>query len=194
MSRVLILKTAIFSVIGLAAGAGAMSLLSPTSEKAPLRRIAAVDFEGLKGPRVMGKHLAVLQVALQAPEGIPDHENQEVTLVGSVRLNRQMGLDVRYRWELPAGVQIVSGHVEDAWAGLNEGDVAQTRLTVTGFSKDDLKLVALHGYVEDGETLVGNSATITSRPEDSLEMLTGASGVGLSPKAERPLLKGKIVR
>lgn len=194
MSR-LLMKTAALSLVGLAAGAGVMSLMRPSPSPAAFRKIAMADFENGKSPRFMGKHLSVLQVALQTPEGIPDREDQEVTLVGMVRMNRQIDAEVRYRWELPDGVRVVSGHVEDSWPAVKEGEVAEARLTVTGFSKEDLKLIALHGFIQDGETVVGNSATLTSRPEDSIEMLSAAAvGVQTEPKKERPLLTGRIVR
>jgi hypothetical protein len=146
---------------------------------------------------MLGKHLSIVQVAVQAPDGIPDSENQEVVLVGWVRLNQPIDQDVHFRWELPSGVHIVEGQDQDSWSGMKAGETAETRLRVTGFSQESMKLVVLQGFVTNGEAEFGNSAVITSRPEDSYDMLASSSTnlqkTGL-PENARALLSGKIIR
>lgn len=190
MSRSLMLKMSGLMFFGALAGAVGMSFLQP--EKTVLRGTAS-----LGGPQkptsIMGKHLSVIQVALEAPNGIPDREDQDVTLVGSVRMNKTFDQDLQYHWELPAGVQVVSGHVDDSLSGVKAGDDVKVELTVTGFSKENFHLVGFSSFVELGESKLGNSAVLTSRPEDSYEMLAVASGINAS-QTKRPLLKGKLIR
>lgn len=192
----LILRTAYIAAAGFLLGAAAM--WSASFFSGPSSREIASSAP-LKKPLMMGKSLALVQVSVRAPNGIPDHESQEVTLVGWVYLAQNIPQDLQYKWELPEGVSVVDGVAEDSWHGMKEGETAETRITVTGFSKESLKLIALHGYVKDGEAEVGNSAVLTSRPDDSFEMLGAsavAAGVNREPAAAnaRPLLKGKILR
>lgn len=205
MSRQLILKTAAVSCAGLALGIASMAFWKAT-EPATLkhRRIASVD--NPRGP-VMGKHLSMTSVAIR-PSAIPVSENDEVTLTGMVRLNQNVAGELRYRWDLPAGVHVVEGQMEDGWAGVQKGKVVEVKLVVTGFSKQELKMISLHGFVKSGDTEYGSSASITSRPEDSIEMLAEsryekavreaslATAVGVHAEARKPsaLLKGKIIR
>lgn len=196
MSGSLMKKIAVTVVCGTALGAGAAwSLVEKSEPIARDRRVASLGDEAkAKPPLMMGKHLAVVQVSIQTPEGIADRDDQETKLVGWIRLNQPVENDLKYRWELPPGVHAVSGQTEDAIASLKSGETAKVELSVTGFSKEDLDLISLHGFVEAGEMRLGNSAVVTSRPQDSYEMLPSlAAGVGAAPK-KRPLLKGKILR
>lgn len=191
MSRSLMLKMSGLMLFGATAGAVGMGFYS--NDPAINRGTASVAMDSLRPPLVMGKHLSVVQVSLQAPSGIPDREDQEATLVGWIRLNQAVDKDLNFKWDLPPGVHVVSGSVEDTMANMKVGQTAQVNLTVTGFSKEDLKLVSLAAFVQAGETKLGNSAVLTSRPEDSYEMLAMAAGVDAAPK-KRPLLKGKLIR
>ena len=206
MSRQLILKTAAVSCAGLALGLASMAFWKAT-EPAPLkhRRLASVD--NSRG-QVLGKHLSMTSVAIR-PSAIPASENDEVTLTGLIRLNQNVAGELRYRWELPAGVHVVEGRIEDGWTGVQKGKVVEVRLVVTGFSKQELKLISLHGFVKSGDSEYGSSASLTSRPEDSIEMLAEsryekalrdasvATAAGVqSAESRKPsaLLKGKIIR
>lgn len=196
MSRSLILKTLAVASFGVGIGAGSMAFFE-REEMKPLRaERGTASVSPLPSKRQMlGKHLSVVQVSLQAPEGIADHEGQETVLVGHLRLNQPVQSDLRYRWDIPSGVTVVSGHLEDTVSDVQAGQSVEVRLSVVGFSKDDLKLVTLQGFVQDGDALLGNSAVLTSRPEDSYEMLAVAAGVHGSLKpAKKPVLKGRILR
>ena len=196
MSGSLIKKMSLTIACGTVLGAGAAwSLVERTEPIALDRRVASLGDElKAKPPLMMGKHLSVVQVSIQTPEGIADRDDQDTKLVGWIRLNQPVENDLKYRWELPAGVHVVSGNPEDTIASLKNGETAKIELTVTGFSKEDLDLISLHGFVESGEMRLGNSAVITSRPQDSFEMLSGiAAGISAAPK-KRALLKGKILR
>lgn len=205
MSRQLILKTAAVSFAGLALGVASMAFWRATSPPAlQHRRVASVDKP--HGP-VLGKHLSMTSVAIR-PSAIPSAENAEVTLTGIVRLNQNVAGELHYRWDLPAGVHVVEGQLEDSWMGVQKGKVAEVKLVVTGFSKQDLKIISLHSFVKSGDSEYGSSASITSRPEDSIEMLAEskyekavreasvATAAGVHAEARKPsaLLKGKIIR
>ena len=182
MSRSLMLKTLGACAVAFAIGMSAMalhlrrntpgSLTQASLDPAQQRRLATIA-DG-KRALLMGKHLSVVQVSVRAPDGIPAHEGQEVTLVGWVRLNQPVNQDLRFRWDLPEGVHVVEGQLEDSWANVRAGQTAETRLTVVGFSQETLRMVALNGYVMEGETQMGTSAVLTSRPDDSYEMLSSA--------------------
>lgn len=197
MSRSLTLKALAVVICGTAAGAAGAWSLQGKHATIPLdRRIASLPAEADRPPLMIGKHLSVVQVSVEAPDGIPDSEEWETRLIGWIRLNQPLTSELRYRWDVPANVHVVSGAVEDSLANVPAGQTVKVELTVTGFSKEELRLIALHGYVEAGDTRLGNSAVLTSRPQDSFEMLNdGAAfaGAASAPKA-RPLLKGKIIR
>jgi hypothetical protein len=118
------------------------------------------------------EHSQLLQVAVRAPHGIARHEDQETELLGYIRVDRPVSGDLRYRWDLPYGVNIVNGGRSQGYIReLRAGQVTEIRLTVTGFSQDDLKFISLHGYIVDGDRVQGRSASLTSRPRDSYEIL-----------------------
>ncbi|MBX2987920.1 MAG: hypothetical protein KF802_08480 [Bdellovibrionaceae bacterium] len=197
MSRALMWKIALCSLFGMAIGLVGTALYFSNVEDTPKSGRHLAGAGGAK-PFMMGKQMTLVQVNLRAPEGIADQDTQETTLVGWIRLNQALpGADLHFKWELPEGVQVVEGVVEDSWAGLQSGQVSETRLTVTGFSKESLKLVALHGFLKSGTSEVGNSAVITSRPEDSYEMVNSsglATGFQKTTNKERAPLKGRILR
>lgn len=189
MSRPLKIWTIAFA--GFAFGMGGMAMWKHTariSSFAPKSR----DVASAGRQPVMGKHLSIVQVSVQAPGGIPDSETQEVTLVGRVRLNQAINSDLNFKWELPEGVHVVDGQIEDSWSQIASGQTAETHITLTGFSRESLRLVALHGFVRSGDEEFGNSASLTSRPEDSYEIL--ATGFQKTSTKKSPPLSGPITR
>lgn len=160
-----------------------------------------MDFAS-KAPMFRGKSLAAIQIDLRAPAGIPEFETDEITLVGSVRLNQSFAGELHLNWELPDDVQIITGEEKTIYEELEKGEVIQTQITLRGFSREHLKLIGLHAAIHNEETSYGNTALMTSRPEDSYELVTGETATAANfqkvqaqdvPPARRPL-EGKIIR
>lgn len=197
MSRPLMKKVMLFSSVGFAAGALAMATKTAFSSSSKgvegSTILASKSFAPSSLPQ--GKHLSVIQVALQAPQGVPENEFDEVTLEGWVRLNQPVENDLKVRWDLPEGVVAVNGNVEETLEHVQAGETMRVNLTVKGFSKESFKLITLHGFIAAGENQLGNSAVLTSRPEDSFEMLrTTASVEPEKAEQEKSVLTGRIQR
>ncbi|HRO66465.1 MAG TPA: hypothetical protein PL182_02755 [Pseudobdellovibrionaceae bacterium] len=202
MSKSLKIRALFVATFGLVAGALAAHLLTED----PVTRAPASlsQTRSFAKPRLSGKSLSVIQVALQAPQGIPADEREDVTLVGWVRLNQELEEPLKFAWELPQDVQVVEGEISGLWERVRKGQTFEVRLTVRGFSQETLKMIALRGYLQAGPTQFGNSALLTSRPEDSYELITGEAAPAemgsqkvrsASPSENgRPLLRGKIFR
>ena len=134
----------------------------------PERDIASL---GTQKPLFLGKHLAVISVALQTNE-IPESEDSELNILGYIRLNQPADNDVQYKWTLPEGVYLVEGQTEDSLSGMKAGEVAQVKITVRGFSKESLKLISFQSFIQIGDSQFGNSSVISSRPDDSIEVIS----------------------
>lgn len=191
MSRPLMKKVILFSSIGFLVGLLAMAALNKTSKQTEGSLMMASKTFNPGIPQ--GKHLSVIQVSLQAPEGIPESETDAVTLTGWVRLNQAVQNDLKIRWELPEGVVAIEGSPEESLTNVPVGQTMEIKLTVKGFSKESLKLITLHGFIDAGDSQLGNSAVLTSRPEDSFEMLRTTASTDEGPQ-EKSLLQGAIQR
>lgn len=201
MSRSLTVKTFIMLCAGFALGVVAMAFFKTSVKKPSLpqdRRLTGAPSK----PLFLGKHLAATSVSIR-PSEIPASEQETVTLQGYVRLNQPVDGDVHYRWTLPEGTRLVEGRLEDSWSNLEKGQVAETRIVITGFSKEELKLISLHGFIRSDDGEFGNSSVITSRPEDSFEMITAenyhkaqqkAFAAGVARKPSSSSNRGKIIR
>ena len=201
----LIQRVVVTSFVGLGLGIFTMSKIAPQRNTAQ-RGIASLSTPELyvEKPTFSGKHLALIQVSLEAPFGIPADASESVQLVGWVRMNRDLGAQAHYRWELPSNVTVIEGETEGTWTQVKAGDALKVTLSVTGFSQEDLQMISLHGFTKSGDAEFGNTALITSRPQDAYELVnsqkTSASTPALkkasseSSSENRPLLKGKILR
>lgn len=196
MSRPLMKKVFFFSAAGFAVGALAMALKNSfTSSSRGVEGSMTLASKNFASSLPHGKHLSVIQVALQAPHGIPENELDEVTLEGWVRLNQPVENDLKIRWDLPDGVVAVEGNIEETLTHVQAGQTMRINLTVKGFSKETFKLIALHGFIATGENQLGNSAVLTSRPEDSFEMLRNTASVeSEKEEQQKSVLTGAIQR
>lgn len=149
-----------------------------------------------RAPQFAGKPHAAFYVSLHAPNGIAISPDDEVLLTGAIRPAQDFEGPIRFHWELPQGTHIVQGQASGEWIERNEHGVYEVSLVLKGFSQEEFKLVALHGFVDDVSGRLGNSAVITSRPDDSYDMLAKGSFVQDAPAAAKNgrTLSGKIVR
>ncbi len=197
MSNQLRHRLLVICVFGFTAGASAVALnQSKSSPTSPQRNLASTAMLKIKPEgKILGKHLAPLQVSIQAPTGIASRDHDVTELVGWIRLNQPLLGQIQYKWELPEGVHKMSGEISAQFENLPVGETQEVRISVSGFSQEELKLISLIAFTEAGEEVVGNSASLTSRPEDSFEMLQVATGVQKTSSEHRePALKGKIIR
>lgn len=202
MSRSLILRLAATSFVGLLIGAFSMFQLS---NEMPSRGIASIGHSPVKGfPAFSGKGLSMVQVELRAPMGVPPGESEETILEGTIRLNQDIKFPLFYRWELPDGVRLTEGSEAGELTNVKPREPVRITIRVRGFTHEQLQMIALHGFLRTDDGEFGNTALLTSRPEDSYDLVNVSSprhgapahrkALAESEDSERPLLKGKILR
>lgn len=120
-------------------------------------------------PTPVGKHLALLKVEIANPEVIPDDGDEEVVIRGRILVNQDHQGDISYSWQLPQDVQLVSGNIKDSLANVEVGQIVDLSITVKGFTKESQKLISLQASATRGELVLGGSAVVASRPEDTWE-------------------------
>jgi hypothetical protein len=122
-------------------------------------------------PLVFAKQHMLTSVKVQTPEKMPESDLEEVTLIGYVSLHQEIDRPLYWEWVLPAGVKVVKGDVKDYKISPLSGKTYITEITVTGFSKEEKKTIALQGYVETDSNRKGNSFIVSSDPESSYEYI-----------------------
>jgi hypothetical protein len=166
-----ILVVTVSATCGLLAGYGFMSVTATTSGESQLASLAkAPKWQPLE----LGKHLAPVRVQILPPTVLPDRNDQEVEITGYVTLSQEAQGDVHYQWILPEGTSLVSGMASDSWFNVKPGQTAITKISVTGFSKEDRRVLSLEAFTQIGNNRLGNSAVVSSRPEDSMEYIAPA--------------------
>ncbi|MBV2169818.1 MAG: hypothetical protein KUL82_14025 [Bdellovibrio sp.] len=120
-------------------------------------------------PTPLGKHLALLKVEITSPESIPEAGSDEVTLTGRILVNQELQGDLSYSWSLPEDVQVVDGQVSDSFSNVKNGQIVEVKITVSGFNKEKQRLISLQASGKKGAEVLGNSAVVASRPEDTWE-------------------------
>jgi|GEM_PF-1917789 len=179
-------RTALTLLLGLIFGISGAAYVSNKEKK--LRNPSSVEEKKKPWmPAPIGKHLALLKVEIQQPENLPDEGNDEVTVVGRILVTQDLQGDLTYKWSLPEDVQVVEGHTSDALPGVKAGQVVEVKLTVTGFNKEKQKLISLQAHAQRGDQVLGNSAVIASRPEDTWE----AVAPDMKKSAEEQLSGGR---
>jgi hypothetical protein len=117
--------------------------------------------------RLTGKPDQVMGISVEPVGGIPENNEQELTLRATVTLHRPVDQDLEYKWMLPAGVEVVSGHLADGWNGLQVGQTVTTEITVTGLSLESGAVVALfHVETLQNGQKIGSSGVFTPAPEN----------------------------
>lgn len=150
-------RTALIVLLGLIFGISGAAYFSSVEEKTSWI------------PAPIGKHLALLKVEIAQPENIPDGGNDEVQLVGRILTNQNIEGDLGYKWILPEDVEVLEGETSDTLAGVKMGQIVELKLTVTGFTREKQKSISLQAMVSQGSQVLGNSAVVVSRPEDTWE-------------------------
>lgn len=108
-------------------------------------------------------------VSISAANGIPDHDEQELTLTAEVVLNATVDSNVEWSWNLPAGATVVSGEKTDVWPDMKTGERAHTEISVLNVSKDVMKTVTFTVRASaKNSTLDGVASFATQSNPDNL--------------------------
>lgn len=103
------------------------------------------DFSPSQNRQVASKTNAMMEVQIVPVNGIPDNDEQDITLKATVTLKRSVDSDLNFKWMLPDDVQVVAGHLEDGWNNIQPGQSVTTEITLTGVSKESPgKPIMLH--------------------------------------------------
>jgi hypothetical protein len=80
-------------------------------------------------------------VTITAVNGVPERDEQELTLRADVVMNANIQSDVEWSWNLPEGATVVGGEKSDTWAGLKTGERAHAEISLLNVSKEFMKTV-----------------------------------------------------
>ena len=139
----------------------------------------------------MEKHLMPLVITVSGPETFPKDPEAVVTLKATVRTPFPEFALINYTWILPDDVEVVKGYVSSDILNPIANQPYKIEISVKGFNALDRKDISLIAKTRDASgTELGNSAVITSRPEDSMEhiapeMMVKAQAFKASQAAER---------
>ena len=158
------------AIVGLSLGAGLVwlkpSQLTRSYPASPVRTIASTS--GIALP--VGKHRAPITIQFATPSGIATDNSGLTEIIGYIFVHSHFGDTLNYRWQIPSGVTVVQGHLQDQLYGVQQGQVAQVSLLVRGFSAEESKTVSLEAYFDHDGRRIGNGHIIQSRQaEGALE-------------------------
>lgn len=116
------------------------------------------------------KHLMPLVLTVQGPENYPNNPEEIVKLKATIRTPFAEFSNINYKWILPDEVDIVNGHAVSDIQNPEPNKVYTAEIAVKGFNSLERKEISIIATTVDANgTHLGNSAVITSRPEDSME-------------------------
>lgn len=153
---------------GLIVGFGFMTMMD---ENSPARRTASLDDRDRWQTPLIGKQLAPLRVHINLPTTLPERDSEALEVIGYVNVSQETTGDIQYRWTLPEGTTIVDGHESDGIKGARPGQTIPIKISLLGFSREQRKTLALEASAFVGTRRMGNSAVVSSRPEDSMEFV-----------------------
>jgi hypothetical protein len=119
-----------------------------------------------------GKMNQAMTIVIKPVNGVPDRNDQELTLRAEVTLHRSVaGSEVQFQWELPEDAEVVAGHISDSWSNLQPGQTATTEISVVNVSKEGAqKTINLQVSAMDSEVkyaVSGSFATNDYKVKDS---------------------------
>lgn len=118
----------------------------------------------------MEKHLMPLVITVKGPEVFPNDPEAVVKLKATVRTPFPEFALINYKWILPDDVEVVKGYVSSDILNPVANQPYEFEISVKGFNSLDRKDISVIATTRDANgTELGNSAVITSRPQDSME-------------------------
>lgn len=191
MSRSLKIKTGLVT-ISVMFGSSLTLAFWERVDLPPVSSLRAPASEAVAFPS--GKNMSLISVQIAPLEKIPEKETQEFAITGYVSLHTRTPGEVFYKWELPEGVELVSGDRQGSWPSMTAGQPATVTIYVTGFSKESLKHIVLQSHVRNGSDEIGNSALLSSRPEDSMEYVAPRIREYAEEKRGDEFVRGRLVK
>lgn len=158
------LKIGICFAVGLICGSVTKALLS-----SPQRQVASPAKATQWQPAERNKMLAPLKVEITRLESAAETDDATVEITGHLTLNQATSSQIDYTWDLPDGVSLVEGQMSDSLQGIKQGQTADLKIVVTGFTKLRQLAISLSASSLIGNQRLGNSAVLVSRPEDTFE-------------------------
>lgn len=194
MPRSLIAKLPAIVLIGLAVGGVVAASVHGMREPAVGSAEFASQSPNQPFRAFAGKSQAFLLVNVSPVGEIPSSDLEIAELRVSVRAQKDFPAPLHISWDLPSEIEVVEGRTSSEHPAPKAGDVIELTVKLKGFSREVRRLVGVQALVNVEGAEMGNSAVMTSLPEESFEMLeTAASGVRLE-SGRKPALKGKIIR
>jgi hypothetical protein len=161
-----VLTLSALAVLGLTIGVASMSYYQ--KHKAPRRSMASIAPYTPHG-LIIGKQGAAVNVEIVGPESYPDSNSEVVELVGYVTQHLPSDTWLSYEWVLPADVELVRGPIKNSFSQASLGKPQQVSILVRGFSREKQKLISLKAELTVGNSPLGGSAVVVSRPEDTMD-------------------------
>jgi len=153
-------KIFFFGILGFAS-AYVVSLYFENQTPSPQKGFATVQKR-----QIAGKTNAMMDILVEPIGGVPEHDEQEITLRATLTLKRPIDTDLNFKWILPDDVRVVAGHLEDGWNNIQPGQSVTTELTLTGLSKESPgKAAVLHVESTSQGFKVGYSGVYSIEPE-----------------------------
>lgn len=182
----------ILALCGLAVG-GAIAYLrtSPASIRHPASVLPAPNLRVLPyAHSLQGKNNRLLDITISPVSGLPENDNQELTLQALVTLLQPISGELEYHWILPEGVEHVSGELNDSWSNIRPGQTAQTTISLLNFSKVSVpRTIVLQVSGQGPSTRLGGAMTFSTY--DLVKMAEEASSIQkkMNVKEDNPLDK-----
>ncbi len=141
---------------------GAVGALLSNAKKSSLRSPAATAVW-------QGKHHRLFEVSVSSRQGLPETDEQDLILKGTIQGLQPIEGEVYYKWILPPGASLVSGDLEDSVVGLPDPrKFLETKITIHGVSREseEARLVILQVYTKVNGVRIGSTAVFSNRPDE----------------------------
>lgn len=182
----------VLALCGLAIG-GALAYFrtQPASIRNPASVLPAPNLRVLPyAHSLQGKNNRLLDITISPVSGLPENDNQEITLQALVTLLQPIAGELEYHWILPEGVELVSGELNDSWTNVRPGQTAQTTISLLNFSKVSIPRTIVLQVSGQGPTArLGGAMTFSTY--DLVKMAEEASSIQkkMNVNKENPLDK-----
>lgn len=116
-------------------------------------------------PVEMAKHKMPVTVKIvRTEESLTQKLSGETELIGYITVNTPYSDELFYKWELPDGIRLLEGTIEDSFIGVPPGQTLTTRILVQGFSEEENKVIVLHGHYKINDFVIGSTAIFANHP------------------------------
>lgn len=165
MSITNLLKSVCVIAVGAFSG---YTLMKYSQQPSAQNRLVASVAVAKMGQEQMARQFFDLQTDLsQIAKSESDVSEIKVTLTAL----KSMNAGLNYKWNLPNGVNLLQGPLQDQLPSLAEGETKTFTVKVNGFSKELRKYLSFEIFGAANQFPVKQEVLVSSRIEDSLEYL-----------------------